>query len=149
VRFDGTSGSIEEYLIDAAMLGGREGAELDHGFVTFEIYRGLIKSLGAKKQYVDVEGDADIGFRGVELEGPDGIINIFPDRNCPALTFFLLQMNVWRLDSLNPAPFIAKYADGLEMLRVYNQDAAELRVNAYYNIECRAPGWNVVGKSSV
>ena len=37
-----------------------------------------------------------------------------------------------------------KYGDGLEMLRVSNADAGELRVGAYYQLACSAPGWNAV-----
>jgi hypothetical protein len=61
---------------------------------------------------------------------------------CQAATGWLLQMNTWTLQSLGDAPQIFRYGDGLEMLRVYNADAAELRCGYYANLACNAPGWN-------
>lgn len=42
------------------------------------------------------------------------------------------------------APHILTYGlEGLEGLRVGNSDALEVRVGAYYNYTCNAPGWNL------
>lgn len=51
-------------------------------------------------------------------------------------------MNVWKLYSLGQVPKIFKYKDGIEMLRLGNADAMELRVGAYSQLGCSAPGWN-------
>lgn len=142
VRFNGSSENVEEALIDHALLLAREGGKPDHFITNFVSYSGIEKALGAKIQYVELSGPAEIAFRGIAINGANSTIKVFPDRNCQSLTGFLLQMNTLRLDSLNEAPFIERYLDGLDMLRVYNQDAAELRVAYYANLECRAPGWN-------
>lgn len=144
VRFDGSSESIEEAVIDASLLVAREGGIPDVCIMNFASYAALEKSLGAKAQYISFDGPAKIMFPGILINGAAGQIKVFPDRSCPGRTAYLLQMDTWKLYSLGPAPHIAKYADGLEMLRVYNSDAAELRVVSYANLGCNAPGFNAV-----
>ena len=142
VRYDGSAQSIEEALIDASALVAREGGKPDHCVLSFASYSALEKSLGSKVQYVDIKGPANIAFRGITVNGANSVIKVFPDRNCPGFTAYLLQMNSWTLESLGEAPQILRYGDGLEMLRVYNADAGEVRVGYYANLACNAPGWN-------
>jgi hypothetical protein len=100
------------------------------------------KSLGSKVQYVDLKGPADIGFTGIRLNGATKPFNVIPDRNCPAGTAYLLQLGTWALESVGDAPQILRYGDNLEMLRVSDADAGEVRVGYYANLACNAPGWN-------
>jgi hypothetical protein len=146
VRFDGSAESIEEALIDASSLVAREGGQPDMCFINFTSYAALEKSLGAKVQYVDVKHDeADIAFSGIRIHAPYGQITVVPDRNCPGKTAYLLQMDVWKLRTLNKAPHILTYGvEGLEGLRVGNADALEIRIAYYGNLTCSAPGWNAV-----
>lgn len=144
VRFDGSMESIEEAVIDASLLVAREGGTPDVCIMNYASYASLEKSLGAKAQYISFDGPAKLYYPGILINGAAGQIKVFPDRSCPAKTAYLLQMDTWKLYSLGPAPHIAKYADGLEMLRVYNSDAAELRVVSYANLGCNAPGFNAV-----
>lgn len=142
VRYDGSSQSIEEALIDASALTAREGGKPNHCFVNFASYSALEKSLGAKVQYVDLKGPADIAFRGIMVNGANSIIKVIPDRSCQPLTGYLLQMDTWALNSLGDCPQILRYGDGLEMLRVYNADAGEVRVGYYAQLATNSPGWN-------
>jgi hypothetical protein len=144
VRFNGQGESIEEAVIDASLLVAREGGNPDVCVMPFSSYAALEKSLGAKAQYISFDGPAKLYYPGILINGAAGQIKVFPDRSCTAKTAYLLQMDTWKLYSLGPAPHIAKYADGLEMLRVYNSDAAELRVVSYANLGCNAPGFNAV-----
>lgn len=144
VRYDGSAQNIEEALVDGSLLVAREGGEPDVCIMSFASYSALEKSLGAKAQYVTMSGPAEIAFPGIRINGANGQINVFPDRSCPAKTAFLLTMDTWKLYSLGDAPHIARYADGLEMLRVSNADAAEVRVVSYAQLGCVAPGWNGV-----
>lgn len=142
VRYDGSQQPIEEALIDASSLLAREGGKPDVCVMSFATYSALEKSLGAKVQYIDLKGPAEIAFRGIEINGANSRIKCFPDRNCPSKTAYLLTMKSWTLESLGDAPQILRYGDGLEMLRVYNADAGEVRVAYYANLSCNAPGWN-------
>ena len=144
VRYNGLAQTIEEALIDASSLVAREGGQPDMCFMNFTSYSALEKSLGSKVMYVDVKHEeADIAFSGIRVHAPYGPITVIPDRNCPAQTAFLLQMDVWKLRSLGKAPHILTYGlEGLEGLRVGNADALEVRIGYYANLICSAPGWN-------
>lgn len=141
VRYDGSAQSIEEALIDASSLVAREGGKPDTCIMSFASYSALEKALGSKVQYIDAKV-ANIAFRGIMVNGANSMIKVFPDRNCPPKTAFLLQMSSWALESLGDSPQILRYGDGLEMLRVYNADAGEVRVGYYAQLRTNAPGWN-------
>lgn len=146
VFFNGQNESIEEALIDGSTLVAREGGQPDMCFLNFASYGALEKSLGSKVQYVDVKHEeADIAFAGIRVHAPYGPITVIPDRSCPSQTAYLLQMDTWKLRSLNKAPHILRYGlEGLEGLRVGNADALEVRLGFYGNLICSAPGWNCV-----
>lgn len=142
IRYDGSSLPIEEALISAASRAAREGARPDYCFMNYSKFADLEKALGSKVQYVDVRASAEIGFRGIVINGPRGPIKVIPDQNCPSDRAFMLQMDVWKLYSLGKAPKILD-ADGMKMLRDSNADSVEVRVGYYAQLGCRAPGWNV------
>lgn len=146
LRYDGSLQTIEEALLDALGLVGREGGMVTKGVVDFATYTNLEKSLGSKVQYVDLKGPADVGFRGIKVNGPTSTVDIFPDRNCPSKTGYLLDLRSWELKSLGKAPMILKYGDNLQMLRVATADSAELRVGYYAQLGCNAPGHNIAVK---
>lgn len=147
-RYDGSSQSIEEALIDGSSLVAREGGKPKSGITNFASWGALEKSLGAKVQYVDAMGPANIAFRGIRVHGANTTIDVFPDRNCQPNFGYLLDMSTWALEGLGDVPQILRYGDGLEMLRLANADAGEVRVGAYYNLRTNAPGWNEVVKLS-
>jgi len=141
VRFDGSAQPLEEALIGGASLIGREGGRPDHCFMSFSKFSDLVKSLGSKVVYVDVEGPAGVGFRALELHAPYGTMKVIPDLNCPDSAAYLLQLDTWSLNSIGGAPKILMQ-DGNRMLRVSNADAVEVRIGYYANMACNAPGWN-------
>lgn len=146
VRFDGSSETIEEALIDGSSLVAREGGQPDMAFMNFASYSALEKSLGAKVQYVDVKHDeADIAFAGIRVNAPYGPITVIPDRNCPSNTCYLIQLDVWKLRSLGKMPHILTYGlEGLEGIRVGSADALEVRIGGYGNLITSSPGWSAV-----
>ncbi len=139
--YDGSGQSIEEALIDSSSVLAREGGTPNVCVTNYQSYSALEKALGAKVQYIDAKA-GDIAFRGIMVNGANSQIKVFPDRNCQPLTGYLLQMDTWSLNSLGDAPQILRYGDGLEMLRVYNSDAGELRCGYYAQLATNAPGWN-------
>lgn len=143
-RYDGSSQSIEEALIDASSQIAENGGKPGVGIVTYASFSALEKSLGSKVQYVDAKGPANVGFRGIMINGASSTIKIFPDRNQRAQKAHLLQMDTWALNSLGDAPMILKYGDNLDMLRVYNGDSSQVRVGYYAQLATNAPGWNGV-----
>jgi hypothetical protein len=143
LAYNGAQQPVEEAIIDAALLVRREKGRPRHFITNYGSEAALLKAMGARREYVDWKSaDGEIGFRGVVIQGPSGPIECFSDRNCQAATGWLLQMPTWKLLSLGPVPKIFRYGDGLEMLRLANADASEVRVGDYANMSCNAPGWN-------
>jgi len=143
LAYDGSAQSIEEALIDAAGILNREGGSPDVVITNHTSYSGLEKSLGSKVQYVDLKGPAEINFRGIMVNGPKGMLKVFPDRSCQANQAWMLQMNTWTLYSLGDAPQFLTYGDDTsKWLRVSDKDAGEVRIGYYAQLGCSAPGWN-------
>jgi hypothetical protein len=146
VRYSGatTGETLEETIISASSLVAREGGRPNKLITNYTTYAALEKSLGSKVQYVTEEfvNNPVINFRGIKVSGANTTIDVFPDRSCQGTKGYLLQMDTWALEGLGDVPMILKYGDGLDMLRVYNADSSELRVGAYGNVACNAPGWN-------
>jgi hypothetical protein len=143
VSFDGTALSLEEALLQGTGRIALNGGRVDTGICSYATYTALIISLGSKVQYID-EKIGEIGFRGVQVNGANTVMSIFPDRNCPDGVVYCLEMDSWTLRSQNPAPHILKYMDEIEILRVPGVDSAELRVGMYGNLYCTRPGHNGV-----
>lgn len=139
--------SIEEAQIIASQKLGQEGGMPGVGIVSFASFAALQAGLGSKVTYADYK-NGDIAFRGITVNGSTGPIDIFPDRNCPAFTEWMLQLDTWGLYSLGEAPQVLEYEDGNVMLRSATADAMEMRVGLYGQIGCSAPGWNAQVKLS-
>lgn len=145
VFFDGSQLSLEEALLQGTGRIALNGGRVDTGICSYATYTALIVSLGSKVQYID-EKIGEIGFRGVQVNGANTVMSIFPDRSCPDGVVYALEMDSWVLRSQNAAPSILKYMDEIEILRVPGVDAAELRVGSYVNMYCNKPGHNGVIK---
>lgn len=145
LRFDASSYTIEEGVVNALGFANREGADPDSMVLNFQSYTALENALGAKVQYVDIKHEeADIAFEGIRFHSAYGYLTVFADRNADPLTGLCLTMDTWKLRSLDKAPHILTYGlEGLEGLRVGNSDALEVRIGAYYNYTNNAPGWNL------
>ena len=141
IRYDGSSDPIEEALIEGASRVAREGGKVDHCFLSYAKYAELEKALGAKVQYVDLKVTAEVGFRGIMLNGPRGPIKVIPDQNCQDDVAWMLQLSTWKLYSLGKAVRVID-TDGLTMLRQASADGVECRYGFYGNVGCRAPGYN-------
>lgn len=142
VQYAGSGQPIEEAVIDHSMLLGREGAMPSHFATNYGSYSALVKALGTRREYEQLDGPAGVGFQSVKIDGADGPLKCFSDRNCQPQTGYMLQLDTWKLISVGAAPKILKYEDRVEMLRVYNSDSAEARIAAYPNLCTNAPGWN-------
>lgn len=145
VTFDGSALSLEEASLQSTGRIALNGGRVDTGICSFATYTALITSMGAKVQYID-EKVGEIGFRGVQINGANSVINIFPDRSMYDGAIYFLEMDSWCLRSQGEAVHILKYMDEIEILRIPGVDAAELRVGGYKNIYTKKPGHNGVCK---
>jgi hypothetical protein len=147
LRYDGSAESVEEAAIDACAFLDREGGSPSIAVTNPVSFAALEKSMGAKVQYVDMKAgkEGQIGFRGIQINAPGGVVTVLSDRSCQAQAMWLLTMETWELKSLGEAPHVLNYGDG-QQLRVYNADAVEGRIGFYGNLVCNAPGWNAYVK---
>lgn len=141
VSTDGTQLSLEEALLKGTGKIALNGGRVDTGICSYSTYTALITSLGSKIQYID-EKVGEIGFRGVQVNGANTVMSVFPDRNCPDGVIYALEMDSWTLRSQNACPHILKYMDEIEILRIPGVDAAELRVGLYGNLYTNRMGHN-------
>lgn len=142
IRFDGSALPLEEALIGAASRAAREGGKPNVCFMNYSNFADLEKALGSKVSYVDIKVKPEIGFRGIQINGPRGTIQVIPDQNCPKDVAYMLDMSMWKLYSLGKAPKILD-PDGLRFLRISTADSVEVRVGYYAQLGCRGPGFNV------
>lgn len=144
LRRDVSTIPIEEGLQKGAHRAAREGAKIDHYFVDYVNHENLINSLGTKVQYVDVrmQEDANIGFRGVMVNGPRGVIKVIPDQDAITGVAFGVSLNSWKLCTLNE-PVRILTLDGLRVLRDSAADSVEVRCGYYGQLGCNAPGHNI------
>lgn len=144
IKVDGSALTIEAAIVQAATLAAREGGRPDYVFMSFRDWNRLVSELGAKVQYVDVnvkEAQVEVSFSGLKVNGPNGIMTVVPDQNCPAGVAFVLQIDTWKLKSLGEAVRLFN-ADGLTMIRDSSSDSLLVRAFSYANLSCRAPGFN-------
>jgi hypothetical protein len=132
--------TISEALFNASVAIAREGGAPDTCFLNFSNFNALIQSLSSSVVREDVQVGT-IGFGSIVIDGPAGKINVIADMNCPPGVAYLLQLDTWELASLGKAVELFK-GDSLDMIRVPDSDALELRVNSYANLICTAPGFN-------
>jgi hypothetical protein len=140
VRYNGTGLSVEEALIEGSSRVQKQGGRPDVCIVDFAQFANLEKSMGGKVTYTDLS-IGEIGFRGILLNTPKGVIKVFADLNCQHTTAWLLQMNTWKLKSLKKMPRILQL-DELKFLREASADSYEIRIGYYANLQCEAPGYN-------
>lgn len=141
---------IEEALIDLGVAIDLNGGEMDMIYTNFTSYGSLLKSLGSKVQYVQIEHDnADISFKALHLQTPYGPVPVLPDRSCPSLLAYGLQSNSWKLRTTGRCPHVLTYGmEGLQGLRVGTADALEIRWGNYGNTICNQPGYSGVAQLS-
>lgn len=152
-RFDGTGQPVEEALIDGVTRLCREGSNPDKGFTNFATWSAIEKALHGRTKVElkeatvgqDSEGNPiKIGFRYIAIAHPKGELELYSDPFCPGKHIYPMQFADWSLESMGPVPHIVKNPDGLEWLRVSNDDAFECRFRAFPQVACRAPGWSGV-----
>lgn len=143
IRVSSTGKPIDEALIDAARRVGREGlGSPDYVFCSYSKYASLEKTLGARIRYKDVVV-AKVGFKGIEITGPQNSMTVLPDRDCPDGLMYMLDMSTWALYSLKD-PIMLLDQDGNKMLRESSADAHEVRIGGYFQLGTSSPGSNAV-----
>jgi len=142
-RYDGSSGTILEALIEGAALAAREGGKPDYMFCSFADFVSIEKAMNAQVQRDVKSSDSVSGYRSLEFYAPHGVVKIVPDKDCPGGTAYMLQLDTWNLMSIGPAVQLTEL-DGNRVLRQSADDGIEVRVHSYSQLACTAPGKNCV-----
>jgi len=142
-RYDGSSGTILEALIEGAALAAREGGKPDYMFCSFADFVSIEKAMNAQVQRDVKASDSVSGYRSLEFYAPHGVVKIVPDKDCPGGTAYMLQLNNWSLMSIGNAVQLTEL-DGNRVLRQSADDGIEVRVHSYSQLACTAPGHNCV-----
>lgn len=145
IRFDGSALPIEEALIQGLALASREGAGPGVAWMNPLKHAELVKALGSKAQYdmATAYKRADIGFKALVVQGPEGEVKVMADRNCPYNKIYCLDMDTWVLKSLGAVPRINDTDDN-KMLRQATADGVEVRAVYRAQLGCTRPGSNLV-----
>lgn len=145
VRVSCSAVPVHEALVKLQTKVAKVGGRPKHAFISFDRMEQLINLLGSKVMYTEHKV-GDIGFEGVKVHGPKGVIEVYADINCPSDHLYLLDLSTWKFRSLGPAPHILKYG-GKGFFHEATSDGIEIRVGFYGNMSCKAPGYNGVGTS--
>ena len=155
-RVTGTSGTIEEALIDAAVTCASNGGQPDYAFTSFTDWRKLQKALQTRVVIVNGRRDGisdlqargsngktipEIGYEAIVLNGPTGPIYVLPDQGAPVARGYIVTMNSWVLASLDELPRLLA-RNGMKYVIEPSADGVEVRGGYYGNLGCSAPGWN-------
>jgi hypothetical protein len=145
VYYDGRGIPLKEALNGSSSLLDREGAEPDICLMNQANWNSLKNDLGSDVVYQTLEAfdNPQIGFNAMHVMSSNKDIMVVADRTIPSNVAYMLQMDTWKLVSRGQAPKIITYPmEGLQAVRVSNQDGIEIRVGAYLFLTCIAPGKN-------
>tara|TARA_R100001530_G_scaffold53480_2_gene39487 strand:- start:154 stop:1368 length:1215 start_codon:yes stop_codon:yes gene_type:complete len=140
-RYDGSSDTIIESLIEGMAIVGREGGTPSHIFLSYSEFVKLEKALGAQIKREVQRKDSISGYASLEMIGPSGSCEVIPDKDCPDSVAYILQMDTWTLASIGEVVQLTQL-DGNRVLRQASDDGIEVRVHSYANLGCGGPGWN-------
>ena len=138
--------TLREAIIEGCARVDVEGGEPDTVWLHPRDKATLVKELEGKSIYAKevsatLEGvDASIGYDALEAEFDGNKMLIRSDINVRRQTGWVTDWKTWGLDTLGPFPHIVDY-DTLDFVRVYNDDAFEVRVAGRGDVENLAPAY--------
>lgn len=142
---DGSAQTMEDALIDAQSKSAQQGGSPDIAFVNHVKVRRLIKELGANKEYTTVNAlgpqglVANVGFRGVLIQGDKSPVKVVAANKCPGTMAFVLEQDECMFFSIGPA---VKFLDADQVgsiLRQSNADGYETRIGGRFNFASKNP----------
>jgi hypothetical protein len=86
----------------------------------------------------------NIGFDGVKIMTPAGVIECFGDAFCPADRVYALQEDTWHLDTMGEFPHLVRMGNVDGLLQESDNYALQGRLYAAGQLWCDAPGYNGV-----
>lgn len=134
VRVTGT-GSIIADLGTAAVQAGQRGKKLKMAVLNPVNFWTVSQVLGAKVEYDNPGGKAEVGFEFIYITTPGGgRMKVYSDPDCPTNRGRLFDPSTHYLWTLNGVPHIRKDGNGnAVMARLTDQDAVQVDARAWFN----------------
>lgn len=147
-RLDQPTVPAEDTIVELAEIMAERGARPDRCFVSPRQFSKIAKRLGAKIEYQNGGGTANVSFSGVHMFTSAGDLVLTPDSDCPDNRGYILTMDSWHLKHLLDLPHIVM-DDGVRALRRGGLDQIEIRARYYAQLVCYEPGHNGVFSCSL
>jgi hypothetical protein len=136
---DGSAQTMEDALIDGQSKSAQQEGTPDLGIINHVKMRRLIKELGAGKEYTTVNAVgpkgvvANVGYRGVYIQGDKSVIKMVAANKCPSAVGFLLEQENYSVFSIGS---VTKFLedDGNRILRQASADGVEVRLVSRANV---------------
>jgi hypothetical protein len=142
-RFNATSGTIEEAVVEAAAFGCRAGGVFDTCFIHPTQMANIRKSYMAKgwsEITTKSLSNPDIGYKTISFVGGDGeSIALVEEKFMPSGIALLTKLDSWELQSMGPAPFFMDGNNGMKFWPSPSDDAVDFRVQGYVDLACKEP----------
>ena len=123
---------------DAYTLGG---GVITHFFVSPKKFNAISKLLGPARRF-GMEKRGTVGFQTLEINGQGGVIKVVADPNCPDNLGYGLQLDTWKLKTLQSMPTFLTM--GSKTVIEPTNNRVEIRTGYAGNIYTNAPGYNCV-----
>jgi len=144
LRRDAGGEPLMESLIKGCATVEKHGGTPTHVFGNPETLSDLLLEIKGKSQYemTRLSGKAKIGYKGAVVQAGTSEVTCVGDVSCPSSKLYILQLDTWTLLSAGTAPMFLKRSTLFQ--EHPTADAYYVRVGAYYNLGCSAPGYNMV-----
>ncbi len=139
-RIAGGGKPKEESLLDATAEAQINGIDLKDVFVNPLDFRDLVKELGSKVVVQMTSKNGNIGFKGIQVDGATGTLNVVSEVDVPRGYAWACDTNQITLRTAGDCPMMLN-EDGVgKLLRAYDDDAYQGRIGAYGNLFQDNPG---------
>lgn len=141
---DGSAQTMEDALIDGQSKAAQQEGTPDLGIINHVKMRRLIKELGSNKEYTTVNAVgpkgvvANVGYRGVFIQGDKSVIKMVAANKCPGADGFLVEQKNVMLYSIGRATKFLE-DDGNRILRLASSDGVEVRLVSRANVAVKNP----------
>lgn len=143
VRINQPNYPIEDLILEVGETINEQGGDPTHAFISHRRWVTLAKRLNAKVEYQKGGGSMDSFAGSFPVHLSSGVVNVYPDSDCPDDLGYVLTMDSWCLHHLGGLPELVQ-DDGLTALRRAAEDSIEVRGRYYGQLVCYAPGHNGV-----
>lgn len=139
------STTYEQKLVRAAMRGKICGVKVNTCFVNPIDFGEIALEVGAAKQTMVSDKTYGISFNTININGPNGLIEIIPETDVPMGFYWMTDMSQWELFSLGDFPM--ELTDNGNVWVTYKEGSDEWRgrLGSYANFLNENPGNGIQG----